>query len=193
MLSETAIGDLVGIAPSPGTANLEFWEAIGRFIDNTRGFSNLTGDELDWLDDAVHASDSSLHWTDMAHEIAQDTPGNSISGTSGADALNGGSYLDTIVGLDGADTIHGNAGNDTINGNNGADTLYGDAGNDTIYGDGDNDVIYGGDGNDILYSGTGNNTLDGGVGGNFLKAVLATMRIFIREETTSSTTLAGPT
>lgn len=167
-LSETAIGDLVGIAPAPGTYNLAFWEAVGRFIDNTRGFSNLTGDELGWLDDAVNGSDSSLHWTDVLNYIANDTPGSIINGTSGNDTLSGTSFQDTIAGGDGADTIHGNAGSDTISGNEGNDVIYGDVGGDTLLGGADDDILYGGDGNDTLYGGTGNNTLDGGAGGNFL-------------------------
>jgi Ca2+-binding RTX toxin-like protein len=167
-LSQTAIADLVDVAPAPGAGNLAFWEAIGRFIDSVGGLSNLTVSETSWLDDAVNASDSSLHWSDVVHAIELDTPGSTLNGTSGADALSGTSFNDTINGLDGSDTIHGNGGNDTINGGTGADTIYGDAGNDTIHaGDGD-DVIYGGDGNDTLYGDGGNNTLDGGAGGNLL-------------------------
>lgn len=167
-LSETAIADLADIAPAPGATNVAFWEAVGRFIDNTRGFSNLTVDEVSWLDSAVNSTDGSLHWSDVLHVIASDTPGNIVTGTSGADSLSGGSYSDTINGNAGNDVVHGNGGNDTISGGDDADTLYGDTGNDTLYGGDGNDVLYGGDGNDTLSGGAGANTLDGGLGGNNL-------------------------
>lgn len=169
-LSETAIDDLVALAPSPGPDNILFWETVGRFIDSTRGFSNITFTEAGWLDDAVNATDSSLHWSAVVDQIQDDTPGNTVNGTSGADTLNGGAYSDTINGSSGADTIHGNAGRDFIYGDDDNDTLYGDAGADFIHGGNGNDILYGGDGNDTLYGELGNNTLYSGAGGNFLSA-----------------------
>ena len=62
------------------------------------------------------------------------TPGQTITGTNGADTLNGTAGDDTISGLRGNDILNGLAGNDTLNGNGGADTLNGGAGQDTLTG-----------------------------------------------------------
>jgi len=167
-LSETAVDSLIALAPPAGPDNDAFWEMIGRFLDLTKGLSNLSVTEIGWLDDAVNATDAGMHWTDVLNMIDQETPGNTINGTMSADMLNGGSYNDTVTGYDGADTIHGNGGGDTIHGNDGDDTIYGDAGADTLFGDAGNDTLYGGDGDDALYSGIGTNTLSGGAGGNYL-------------------------
>jgi len=169
-LSHTAITALESIAPSAGPDNNAFWEEIGRFLDGTKGLSNITVTEAGWLDTAVNATDPTLHWSDVTHIIGQDTPGNSMTGTVGNDILNGGSYNDTIYGNGGSDVIHGNDGDDTINASGGPNTLYGDGGNDTISAASGNDTIYGGDGNDTIYADAGNNTIYGGAGGNILHA-----------------------
>lgn len=171
-LSETAIGDLVGIAPSPGQANLDFWEAIGRFIDNTRGITNLTIDELAWLDDAVTATDSAIGWTDVVELTQPESTAttNSIYALISDTVLSGTSLNDLMTAYGSqAITIHGNGGNDTINGSSSGDSLYGDYGRDTIWAGSGADQLYGDIGNDILYGEAGNDVLDGGAGGNFLR------------------------
>jgi len=167
-LSETAIGELVAIAPSPGTDNVGFWELVARFIDITHGIDNLTVNEVDWLDDAVNASDSSLHWDDIAALLSDDNLGNTTTGTSGDDTISGTDYNDTLSGAGGNDTIHGYAGLDVIYGDGGADTLYGDANADQLYGGNGNDILYGGQGNDRLYGENDNDELHGETGGNIL-------------------------
>ena len=168
-LSHDAINDLVSLAPSAGPDNDAFWEMIARFLDGAKGLSNLTGTEIGWLDTAVHATDSGLGWSDVLYILSQDTPGSSISGTTGNNTLNGTAYHDIINGGNGGiDTIHGNGGNDEITATGGTATIYGDDGNDTIYCGSGNDTIYGGDGNDTIYGDGGNNTISGGAGGNFL-------------------------
>lgn len=151
-LSQSAIADLTSIAPAAGPDNEAFWVAIGRFLEATKGLENLTVDEVSWLEAAVNATDSNLHWTNAANIVAEEIHG------SGTD--------DTIHGLPTPDVIHGGDGNDVIYGEGGNDTLYGDAGNDVIYGGADNDTIYGGDGNDTLSGGDGDNTYHPGAGGN---------------------------
>ncbi|MBN8997703.1 MAG: type I secretion C-terminal target domain-containing protein [Rhizobiales bacterium] len=151
-LSQSAIADLVSIAPSAGPDNEAFWVAIGRFLEATKGLENLTVSEVSWLEAAVNETDETLHWTNAANIVAEEIQG------SGTD--------DTIYGEDTPDIIHGNEGNDRIYGEAGNDTLYGDAGNDLIYGGAGDDVIYGGDGDDTLYGSGGDDTYYAGTGGN---------------------------
>lgn len=61
-----------------------------------------------------------------------DTPGTTLTGTSGGDTLVGTSSADTLLGLGGNDTLKGGEGNDTLNGGAGKDALYGQAGADTF-------------------------------------------------------------
>ncbi|MHC2424237.1 Ca2+-binding RTX toxin-like protein [Bradyrhizobium elkanii] len=178
-LSSTAISGLISHAPSPGAANAHFWIAIADFLDATKGLTNLTTTENGWLESAVNASDSSLHWSavkDLYNDVG--IAGSNTAPTAYNDNLYGTSGNDVIDGLTGNDTINGGQGNDTLYGGDGNDTLDGYWGNDTLEGGAGDDVLTGGLGADILSGGTGNDTLrgndgadilDGGAGGNRLE------------------------
>ena len=100
------------------------------------------------------------------------TPGQTITGTAGADTLRGGASADTISGLGGNDSIEGWESGDSILGGDGNDTLYGarvfsdlpDDGNDTIFGGAGNDQLDGGRGDDSLSGDAGNDTVWGNSG-----------------------------
>ncbi|NJC41648.1 hypothetical protein GGQ87_001906 [Brevundimonas alba] len=75
----------------------------------------------------------------------QDSNGDYLLGTSGANILNGGI---------GDDVIDGGGGDDLIDGGDGIDSIYGGEGADTIHGgDGTEEDVHGEGGDDILYSG----------------------------------------
>ena len=145
----------------------------------------LDGETVAWFeggDITALAPAVTLTQTDSDTSLHPKIPGETVTGTAGADDLKGTAAEDTLSGLAGndtlsglagADSLSGGAGNDTLDGGadndllageDGADTLSGGAGNDTLDGGADNDTLTGGDGADRLAGGAGNDTLDGGAG-----------------------------
>ncbi len=129
-LSQSGITALEDNAPAPGTANLDYWVEVAKFVDSLRGLDNLTTDENSWLNTAIQATDSTLTWDNVKSAVSLDVPGDTITGTSGADTLTGTSGDDTITGAGGYDTVDGLGGNDTISVVSG--TVHGGYGDDTI-------------------------------------------------------------
>lgn len=92
-------------------------------------------------------------------------PGNTITGTAGADVVSPTKTLagqlyptagpDTVSGLDGNDTLDAGAGNDSLLGGAGSDSLIGGAGDDTLDGGAAADTLSGGLGNDTYVFDTG--------------------------------------
>ena len=143
-LSQTAIGDL-GTHLTGHSDLLGAWHAVGTFIENTLGTSNLSTDETNWLDAAVAASSSnSLGWADVAATLvvqdfaidnAVDTE---VHGTAFDDTIN-----DAYHNFHQNMTLYGHEGNDIIEGRNGNDTLIGGLGNDILIGgNGDDQYVY---------------------------------------------------
>ncbi|MGD1807080.1 choice-of-anchor I family protein [Dapis sp. BLCC M126] len=107
--------------------------------------------------------------TTTVYEFSADQSiGETIIGTSGADDLPGTTGNDTISGLGGSDTINGAAGDDEINGNRGDDYVSGGDGNDRVNGGYENDTIFGGNGDDTLIGRLGNDRMLGGSGDDTL-------------------------
>ncbi|HTV68347.1 MAG TPA: calcium-binding protein [Rhizobiaceae bacterium] len=99
--------------------------------------------------------------------------GDTIVGSSFADALKttnmqetvrAGNGNDTIESRGGNDEIYGGGGNDKLNGGTGADKVHGETGNDFVYGLDGNDTMTGGTGNDVLYGGVGADVIGGDAG-----------------------------
>ena len=78
-------------------------------------------------------------------------PGETLTGTNGADVLTGGAGNDVIDGERGSDVLSGGGGDDFIDGSSGFDLIDGGAGTDVIKGGGGEDVLNGGLGDDTLY------------------------------------------
>ncbi|MEM1170924.1 MAG: esterase-like activity of phytase family protein [Cyanobacteria bacterium P01_H01_bin.35] len=107
--------------------------------------------------------------TTSIYEFSADqTIGQTITGSSGADDLPGTAGNDTISGLGGSDTINGGTGDDEINGNRGDDYVSGGDGNDRVNGGLENDTIFGGNGDDTLIGRLGNDRMLGGNGEDIL-------------------------
>jgi Ca2+-binding RTX toxin-like protein len=88
------------------------------------------------------------------------SPGQSITGTAGADMLIGLSGDDVLTGGDGKDVLSGGVGNDILRGGDGDDRLDGDFGDDQLFGGGGNDVLIDRlGGNDQLYGEDGDDRL----------------------------------
>jgi Ca2+-binding RTX toxin-like protein len=167
-LSHTGIESLDANAPSPGSANLAYWEEVGHFLDTIAGLTSLSSTENGWLNDAVYASDSSLTWDAVKIAMGNDNPGSTITGTSGDETLTGTGGEDTISGIGGHDLINAGGGNDLVYTGDDSSTVNGGDGNDKIYGGASGDTLSGGAGNDTIYANDGNNVIDGGTGGNYL-------------------------
>lgn len=117
---------------------------------------------------------------------APDDPGESWTGTDGADIhsgqggddlIAGGAGADLLGGRDGDDTIDGGAGNDAVEAGAGADAVTGGAGDDQLWGGDGADTLDGGagddrlagcEGDDSLTGGDGNDALEGGGGNDML-------------------------
>ncbi|KAB1085063.1 calcium-binding protein [Neorhizobium galegae] len=167
-LSQGAIDDLEAAAPSPGAPLVAYWEEIARFLDATKGLSNLTSGENTMMNTAVVATDATLTWSEIK-TFSEPGTGSTINGTSGNDTLNGTADSETINGNAGTDTINAGAGHDTVTAGFGDDTVYGGDGNDTISGNSNgNYTFYGEDGNDTLLATSGDDILDGGAGNDTL-------------------------
>ncbi|MFC3712792.1 hypothetical protein ACFOMD_09440 [Sphingoaurantiacus capsulatus] len=78
--------------------------------------------------DTVNGDVETLRFDNM--DVATETIGAVIDGTSGNDNLNGTTGADTLNGLDGQDNLHGGAGGDSLNGGAGNDYLHGGGGDD---------------------------------------------------------------
>lgn len=100
--------------------------------------------------------------------LGDDTGGQILIGTDGADSLTGGAGGDEIRGLRGRDTLHGGGGNDVIYGNQGRDRLKGGRGADLLYGGNGADKLHGNRGQDQLFGGNGRDKLHGGRGADQL-------------------------
>lgn len=175
-VSQEAVDDLEAAAPSPGAALLSYWQEVARYIESTKGLSNLTSPEVEMFEDAVFATDNTLSWQDVIGEAIA-VPGDNINGTAGGETLTGTSGDDTIYAYDGNDVVNGGLGddslyahdgNDTVNGGHGHDQISGGAGTDELYGDFGNDDISGGADNDIIYGGGGDDEINGDDGDDTL-------------------------
>ena len=100
-------------------------------------------------------------------------PGETFTGTNGADRHTGTELADTITLLGGNDVADGGLGADAIDGGDGDDELGGGAGDDTLIGGAGRDELNGGAGADRLFGGDGDDTIvysdatdtiDGGAG-----------------------------
>lgn len=116
-----------------------------KVIGISGGFPSPTGGSFSFLDgpaisELVFADGLTVSGAQL-WEIAEATPGSTISGTPDVDLLIGTQGNDTLNALAGADTVYGLGGNDVISGGSGADII--DAGKG-------NDVVFGGDGDDIF-------------------------------------------
>lgn len=159
-LSQDAVDDLEAAAPSPGAPLVEYWEEVARYLEYTKGLSNLTGGELTMLDNAVVATDSSLSWEDIMADAVL-TAGSTYNGTSSGETLTGGVGDDTINGFEGADTINAGQGHDIVYAGDGNDTANGELGHDELHGGDGNDTLSGGTGNDEIWGEDGNDTING--------------------------------
>jgi Ca2+-binding RTX toxin-like protein len=148
-LLPSAVDALEAIASGVGVDAEAFWIEVAKFIDASKGSSNLTTQEETWLDDAVYASDPSLTWAGIVSELPD------LSGTV---------YFQDIYGTTGADTITGSyinerifayAGNDVIDPGAGGDLVYDNGGNDTYRYTSGSDVYQDGSGTEVIELPTG--------------------------------------
>lgn len=151
-ISQSLVSELAEAASEQGVDTDAFWIEVARFIDASKGLTNVTTTEEGWLDDAVDASDPGSDWSDILALLAG-------GGGVNDDFLNGDANPNTLSGLEGNDEIHGNGGNDT---------LFGGSGNDEITGGDGDDVIDGGTGDDVMEGGAGADEMAGGDGGNVI-------------------------
>jgi hypothetical protein len=100
-------------------------------------------------------------------------PGQTTTGTSGADVIVGTNGPDVIRGLGGndricskggADEVDGGGGNDRISLGSGADVARGGSGDDIVHGKSGADRLFGNEGADKLIGGNGRDHLSGGRG-----------------------------
>ncbi len=152
-------GEVLGYAATLGSgAPLPAWLA---FNPATRTLSGTPG-EYDIGSVAVRISATDSAGASVADDFnltVTPKPGQTLTGTSGAN---------TIVGSDGADTIRAGGGADTVYGNEGQDALYGEDGHDKLYGWTGHDVLDGGSGADQLFGDEGDDRLFGGAGNDDL-------------------------
>lgn len=151
-LSQTAITNL-GIDLFSASDVMASWQGVANFIDDMKGFENLTANEITWLNDAVLASSvNALNWTNIVEsfdvsyiEGATDTQ-SLILGTEYDDVINEqgvpGQVLNLeLYGYEGDDIIYGREGDDILVGGLGNDYLVGGRGNDTFIYDYGHDIL----------------------------------------------------
>jgi Ca2+-binding RTX toxin-like protein len=139
-----------------------FWANVLRVVEYAYGTDNLTTTESDALEDAINASDASLHLAGIVDGLIDHGPiWTTIVGTSGDDTLAGTSGNDSMFGLNGNDTIDGGQGSDIIDAGSGNNTIAGGLGNDLLLGGSGNDVFIhnAGDGTDNIVSGGGSDKI----------------------------------
>ena len=121
-------------------------------LETTEGGVNLIldGETVAWFEGGdinALAPAVTLTQTDSDTSLHPTVPGETATGTAGADDLEGTAADDTIDGLAGNDTLDGGAGNDALTGGDGTDSLAGGAGDDALAA-GSGDVMTGGAGRD---------------------------------------------
>ncbi|QQS57635.1 MAG: type I secretion C-terminal target domain-containing protein [Alphaproteobacteria bacterium] len=120
---------------------------MANFINEVKGISQLTTNEVTWLSDAVDDSSSSaLSWSGIVATLSEQT----ITGTSGSETLNGTRWDDNINALAGNNIVNGGDGNDSLQSSTGSDILNGGSGNDILRGGSGNDIYIYDSGHDVI-------------------------------------------
>ncbi|MBN8935860.1 MAG: type I secretion C-terminal target domain-containing protein, partial [Rhizobiales bacterium] len=144
-LVQSTVDDLEAIASGVGVDAEAFWIEAAKFIDASKGVSNLTTQEETWLDDAVYASDSSLTWAGIVSELPD---------------LSGEVYFQDIYGTFSAETITGSYINERIFAYGGDDIIAPGGGGDLVYDNGGNDTYQYASGNDVYQDSSGTEVID---------------------------------